>query len=187
MGVGEILLAVVLVAWLAISALGQIDVEHPDSRFQRLRTRDPFGLIPVWTFFAPRPAWTDYHLLYRDILPDGRATAWSELFAIEPRRLTHAVWHPGKHCRKAVIDLVRTYTKELELVAGSGGEDGELPPTEQLPATLFLSLSYLTLLQAVSSAPRFGAAVSTQFMVLKHDRVDSPAPRAMLVSAVHTL
>jgi hypothetical protein len=187
--ISETLLGVVLALWLVVSVLGQIDVEHPDSRFQRLRTFDPFGLIPVWTFFAPRPAWTDYHLLYRDILPDGHATAWTELFTVRPRRVGHIFWHPDKHCRKALIDLIRTFTKELELVAGSraGGNDPELPPTAELPASLFMSLSYLTILQAVSSAPRFGSAVSTQFMILKHDRAASPTPKAMLVSAVHEL
>jgi hypothetical protein len=165
-------------------------VGHPDSRFQRIRRLDIFGLVPVWTFFAPRPAWTDYHLLYRDVLADGTATQWRDVSSIGGRRLLDAVWHPNKRLHKAITDLVRTYTKELE-AAVRQREDGEpavrLRGAEELPAHLLTSFSYLLLLQMVSALPRFGEPAATQFMILKHDRVSAPEARPMLVSALHRL
>lgn len=41
-----------------------------------LKAADVFGLIPVWTFFAPNPGMTDYYLLYQDRLPAGSFDNW---------------------------------------------------------------------------------------------------------------
>lgn len=185
---GGVVAATVFATWFLVSILGQVNVVDPRSRFQRMRRYDVFGLIPVWTFFAPRPAWTDYHLLYRDLLDTGEVTAWSEVVTVPKRRSLHAVWNPDKHTRKAVIDLIRTFTKELEHVArGAGIPDGTLPTAAQLPARILTSMSYLSLLSAASAQPHFGNPRATQLLVMKRDPTPGARPRAMLVSPFHQL
>lgn len=177
-------LVALLAGWFVLSILGQIEVAEPDSRFQRLRRRDWFGLIPVWTFFAPRPAWTDYHLLYRDRLADGDMTPWTEVVAVEPRRLRHAVWNPGKHSRKAVIDMVRTLTKELEQAKRRADARGE---EWKVPARIFTSLPYVAILHLVGNLPRLSGAECTQFLIMKRDAAGPDDPGVMMLSALHQL
>lgn len=180
----EALLIAFLAGWLAVSVLGQIRVADPDSRFQRLRHRDFCGLIPVWTFFAPRPAWTDYHLLYRDALEDGGTAPWSEVAVVKPRRLWHAVWNPDKHARKAVIDMVRTLTKELEAAKRRIEAQGK---EWKVPGQIYTSLPYVALLNLVSNLPRLGGSTATQFLIMKRDAAGSGEAEVMMLSAFHHL
>src|SRR4051812_41450479 len=79
--------------WLVLTAAAQLPSRFA-SRVERL---DECALIPNWRFFAPRPACTDFHLLFRDRLASGAHSAWREPAELRSRRTPwHAVWHPEK-------------------------------------------------------------------------------------------
>jgi hypothetical protein len=66
-----------------------------------------FGLIPIWTFFAPNPGMTDYYLLYRDRLPDGSLDNWRKVELKQSENgFRLALWNPTKRNHKALSDMV---------------------------------------------------------------------------------
>jgi hypothetical protein len=95
-------------AWFVATAVSQ----HPDRSFERARELDRTGsgvMIPNWRFFAPNPAVEDQHFLYRLASADHREhTPWRAVFEIEPRRLMHAFWFPGRRQEKAIFDVAST-------------------------------------------------------------------------------
>jgi hypothetical protein len=185
----EWILAGIFTTWLVISVVGQINVSEPHSVFQRARQWDLFGLIPIWTFFAPRPAWTDYHLLYRDRLGDGTMSPWTEVVPAIKRTPIQALWNPGKRERKAIIDIVRTLTREIQSARVELGEEFQFAgrTAQHLPAMICTSLAYLALLHVVSRIPRLGTASETQFLVMQTDPAESGEPEVLILSAFHSL
>ena len=210
------MVAAVFVLWFFLSVLGQAQAtQRHRSRFQWVRRWDWFNLIPTWTFFAPRPAWTDYYLLYRDKLTDGRLTPWTEVILIQDRRWWHFLWNPAKHERKALVDMVRMLARHPALLLkqqrAAVEERRKLPSTAAtmgktlsiksrlrrrfvpLPREIMCSMPYLLLLTVVSSQPRLaGASVATQFALLRTDaplRFSAVAaePAIALVSPFHEL
>lgn len=97
-----------LAGWFVASVLGQ----HPDRGYDKIRNADRTGtgiLIPNWRFFAPVPAVEDQHFLYRLASEDRtRHTEWREVYAINPRKMIHALWFPGRRVEKAVFDVAST-------------------------------------------------------------------------------
>jgi hypothetical protein len=195
----ETVLIAALAAWFALSVLGQVAAVRWRAPFLRplealrgLRKYDLFGLIPLWTFFAPRPAWTDFHLLYRDRLADGTLTPWTEVMAIEARRWWHFAWNPRKHERKAVIDVVRMLSRRLFSTDRASWSAAIVPLTDdkpwvEIPPGVHTSLPYLAILHMVSNLPRLGASDATQFLIMIADAARSGEPTVMMVSALHEL
>lgn len=103
---------VALAGWFVASVLGQ----HPDRSYDKTRRLDRTGtgiLIPNWRFFAPNPAVEDQHFLYRLATEDKTDhTLWREAYTIQPRKLVHAVWFPGRRIEKAVFDVAATLTND---------------------------------------------------------------------------
>lgn len=95
-------------AWFVTSAVSQ----HPDRSFERARKLDRTGsgvMIPNWRFFAPNPAVEDQHFLYRLASADHKQhSEWRAVYEIEPRRLMHAIWFPGRRQEKAIFDVAST-------------------------------------------------------------------------------
>ncbi|MGL4743416.1 MAG: hypothetical protein ACRCXL_03380 [Dermatophilaceae bacterium] len=104
--------------WFVASLLGQ----HPDRSYDKSRKLDRTGtgiVIPNWRFFAPNPAVEDQHFLYRLASADhARFTEWREVYVVEPRRMMHAIWFPGRRMEKAVFDVASTL----------GGNPGAMTP-----------------------------------------------------------
>lgn len=160
----------VMAAWFLASVLGQL----PLRLTARLRRWDLCGLIPYWNFFAPRPGTSDFHLLYRDRLPDGTVTPWTEVPLCDSRRWWHVAWNPVKREKKALFDVAVQLLKEAL----------EAPRTELLQ----VSVPYLVLLSFVSALPRAVAATGTQFLVmLSPGRAPDGAPEPVFTSALHGL
>jgi hypothetical protein len=67
-------------------------------------------LIPRWTFFAPTPGVTDFHLSYRTVAADGTVSEWEDIDRIASRTLVSAFWNPQKRVTKAVIEVVAFLT-----------------------------------------------------------------------------
>lgn len=154
--------------WLAATVACQFN-----SRLARaLRRRDPLLVIPQWTFFAPEPAVTDYHVLYRDEYSDGTHSGWMEL-VLDPKPACRAVWNVHKRRSKALFDLVQGL---LTLLADD--------PRAEVKYTV----GYVLLLQAVSREPRGREPARTQFVVVESSGyTPSGPPRVVLRSEPHRL
>lgn len=99
---------VVLAGWFVGTVFGQ----HPDRSYEKIRRLDRTGtgvIFPNWRFFAPNPAVEDQHFLYRLATEDkSQHTPWREAYTIQPRKLVHAVWFPGRRVEKAIFDVAST-------------------------------------------------------------------------------
>ncbi|SNS20902.1 hypothetical protein SAMN06893096_102512 [Geodermatophilus pulveris] len=163
---------VVLAGWFAVSVVGQVDSRALDW----LKARDHFSLIPRWTFFAPKPGTTDYHLVYQSST-DGRAlTEWREEQLADTRTVLGAVWNPSKRNKKALCDAVRAMGR----MAREVGEEN----TWQVQ----YSISYIAVLSYLSGLPHPPSATQIRFMVLESDGFFPEwEPRLLFLSAVHAL
>ncbi len=176
---------VILSAWFLISALSQLNLAGGEGsrlgkNFYRvlgaakaLKARDIFSLIPNWSFFAPRPGTSDYHLLFRDIGADGECGKWRELSLSDARTLWGAIWNAQKRSRKVLSDVVRGLVR---LAQDKSRKD------------FCLTLPYLAILNYVSSLPRNDRSVRTQFMILmSHGFLSEQDPQFVFMSNVHRL
>jgi hypothetical protein len=163
----EWLTLALLGTWGSASVLAQLPIE----RIQRLRRWDLPGLLPQWSFFAPRPGMHDYHLLYRDQLDERTFTDWTELSLDRPLAWWCALWNPERRQRKAIYDLVTSLVRDVAQAEGVGYQ---------------LSVPYLAILNHISSLERLSAHVGTQFMIMMSDGADSDqVPEPVFVSTVH--
>ncbi|MFE0808851.1 hypothetical protein ACFW34_15415 [Streptomyces sp. NPDC058848] len=89
----------------AAALVATLAVQHPNSSFGRVVTRDGFSLLPNWRFFAPTPAVHDFHLLYRTLDRQGRTSRWKAVDVIEGRKPHQIVWFPTRRPEKAVFDI----------------------------------------------------------------------------------
>jgi len=161
--------ALVLGAWLLVSAVLQVPVE----RLQRLRRWDLASLIPQWSFFAPNPATEDLHLLYRDRLDSSALTPWTELDVSAGRAWWNAVWNPERRRSKAFFDAATLLLRE-EAQTG--------------PVCVQASVPYLLLLSFVAGVPRAAACRETQFLLMKSPaKRDPSAFQTLFVSGLHKL
>jgi hypothetical protein len=145
-------LAVILILWFATSVIGQFDL-----RVTRwLRSHDHFSLVPRWTFFAPRPGRTDYHLMFQLFHADD-AQSWCEQPLANRRTLLGAVWNPQKRNRKALADLVRSMVR-----ASSGIEREKLWQMQY-------SMPYIAILSYLSGAAAAEGPSHLRFMILESE------------------
>jgi hypothetical protein len=138
-----------------------------------LRAIDIFGLIPVWTFFAPNPGMTDYYLLYRDRMPDGSMGNWKKIVLRgSDNGLWQALWNPTKRRQKALSDLL---TSSIELFRNRDID------------AVAASVPYILLLNFVDSQPHALGTFCTQFMVMEHDGFGEKPERSrvLLLSKLH--
>jgi hypothetical protein len=144
--------AAILVLWFVVSVIGQFD--WPLTRW--LRGHDHFSLVPRWTFFAPRPGRTDYHLMVQRFYgDDGRP--WCEQPLADRRTWMGAIWNPEKRNRKALADLVRSMTRAM-----SGMEQDTLWRVQY-------SVPYIALLSYLSAAAAAEGASHVRFMILESE------------------
>jgi hypothetical protein len=140
-----------------------------------LRAVDIFGLIPIWTFFAPNPGMSDYYLLYRDRLPDGSFDNWRKIELKESENgFRLALWNPTKRKHKALSDIVSSLV--------SLAKDGR---TE----ALIVTVPYILILNFITSRPHSLGTNGTQFMVLEHGGFSGEREhsRVLVMSGIHRL
>src|SRR5258706_8611478 len=121
--------------WFILSVLNQFG---RGALIRSIKRRDAFSLIPVWTFFAPRPGVTDYNLLFRDCARDGRCGPWYEIQP-EPPRWFKGLWNPGKRLRKGTTDMGNMLMRQA---------------VPKLAKRIYLQVPYLTLLHHACEQPR---------------------------------
>jgi|HubBroStandDraft_1064217.scaffolds.fasta_scaffold00621_9 hypothetical protein len=171
--IGFIVVCALLGSWFVASAVSQ-----PGWRWNPLRSWDVLGLIPAWRMFTPRPDTEDYYVLYRDRLPDGCITPWSEAYPIPRRRWFHVFWNPDKHIRKLLSHVIRGFAIELDEAASKA--------PDSKPIASPMSGPYLAVLYAISNVPRLGGE-ATQFLILRHDAFAGSQPIPLIASSFHRL
>ena len=146
-------LCLFLGVWLLLAIVNQWGeaVQRKLSRF------DPCHLVPRFTFFAPNPGRTDYHLFYRSATADDHFTDWLEYAPAESRSLITALWNPGKRFRKSLTDIARVFITW----------QGPSEPDGHDRARILLSLPYLALLNVIASIPCETGTVARQFAILQ--------------------
>ncbi|SDK49484.1 hypothetical protein SAMN04487820_108249 [Actinopolyspora mzabensis] len=173
---GRTLLRTVLYGAFGSWFVGTILCQDPFRREDRIRRLDQFNLLfPDWRFFAPNPGIHDYHLLYRDTLPSGEVTSWSEIGHIEERKPHHIVWHPHRRLEKTLFDIV------AEILRFSGESEAK--------RDMALTVPYLTLLNYITHRyPHAPNARSTQFLVAASGGYElSEEPTMLFLSESHRL
>lgn len=159
----------ILAGWFLISVLAQLNVKA----VARLKVHDVFSLIPNWSFFAPRPGTTDYHLLFRDSDATGMWGKWREIPLASRRTLWGALWNPEKRKTKVLSDVVRGLVR---LAQNRGFKD------------FSLTLPYLAILNYVSSIRRSTSCLQTQFMILQSEGFFADGdPQFLFMSNPHNL
>jgi hypothetical protein len=130
---------VLLGIWLLLTICNQFNL-----RWMRLIRRfDLMMLIPRWSFFAPNPGLSDFHLSVRTFDADGVASPWEEIDGIAQRALRSALWNPDKRVTKAVIEVASVL----------------MPLCRDHPERVAGSASYQCLMNhAIRAAARAGAA-----------------------------
>jgi hypothetical protein len=139
----------VAAGWLAATVLAHV----PSQRMAFwIRRFDHAALIPIWTFFAPRPGTQDQVLVVRDVLRDGLVTDWR--LVVQPRPphiLVRAIWNPEKRLDKLVNDCV-----------------GSVLTLSQLDRSfLALDVSHLLLQRLAEQAPHDFRAEHFEFAILR--------------------
>jgi len=166
-----IVVVIIYVVWSAATIANQFHSWCPTW----LRALNVFGLIPIWTFFAPNPGMTDYYLLYRDRLPDGSFDNWRKVeLKKSENSFRLALWNPTKRKHKALSDMINSLSR---LANYRGGE------------ALIITVPYILILNFIISRPHSLGTNGTQFMILEHSGFsDEPErSRVLLVSGIHRL
>jgi hypothetical protein len=129
--------------WLGLTVAFQFP------RFQvPMRVRDPFYMLPSWSFFAPLPNTSDYLLLLR-YESHGQLTPWRQPHLLSFRSIL-LLWDPERRQRKAVIDISQSIA---EFVIG------------KKPELVYLTTPYLLLLQFASLQPEAVFATGVQVAI----------------------
>lgn len=139
------LYAVVYGLWLVLTVFWQFD--YCRDRVRLLRRVNALHILPIWTFFAPRPGMSDTHVVYRDKLGDGTVTEWKEIDLVEARRNFHWLWNPRKRLDKVAVDAL----SDIKMVKNRGEDAGI--ETETLQQQIKLSKGYLLLMNIAFSHP----------------------------------
>jgi hypothetical protein len=171
MGVYEGIVALIFAGWFIVSVLNQFRFGW----FNRIRRADRFSLLPAWTFFAPNPGQSDYHLVYRDRRADGSLTGWREVPITVPRKPYSFIWNPWKRSRKVLSDMVGT------VISASRANP-------QLGDEIMLSIPYLVLLNVVCHFDTSPDATHRQFLLVETFGFRPTAlPQIILRSDFHAL
>jgi hypothetical protein len=161
----------ILAAWFVASVLVQIRLPAP----RRLRRLDPFGLLPRWNLFSPRPIQTDLIVRYRRWDPTTGPCDWVALPYPGTRRAGDAIFSGRRRSKRTVynqaervVTIYRTYHAEPGKVIGS--------------------IPYRHLLARATREAREGNATGVQFQVLRVSRATGEARSAPLFrSAIHAV
>jgi len=139
---------VILGIWMFLSIVAQF---RSIKLINWINNKDPFSLIPSWTFFAPNPGVVDYQILYRDI-SDGHYTKWKIIF-YRNNSIFHSILNPDKRRRKAIRDCCISIL-QIE------SNDPENKP-------ILLSSSYIVLLNYIMTMPKDSLCKYRQFSIMR--------------------
>lgn len=127
-------ISAVLLAWFALSVVNQFN----KALLENFGIKDPFALIPNWTFFAPEPGVTDFRLLVQFKKEDHLLGA--QEIEIYRSSFLRPLFNPHKLIQKATFDVSQA---QLVAISKFGIEN---------PGLMLLP-SYISLLEQSLSAP----------------------------------
>jgi hypothetical protein len=166
-----IVVVIIYLVWGAATIANQFHSWCP----MWIKAVDVFGLIPIWTFFAPNPGVTDYYLLYRDRLPDGSLDNWRKV-ELKPSEngFRVALWNPMKRKQKALSDMTGALIRLAK---------------HRKSERLIVTVPYLLILNFITSRPHSLGTTGTQFMVLEHSGFSGEPERSrvLMMSGIHRL
>jgi hypothetical protein len=155
----EWVFASLLGAWLLLSVANQF---HDYAAIAAIRRYDPLHLLPVWTFFAPNPGRSDYHVVSRDRLATGERTEWRDALPIPRHTLQASIWNPNKRLVKVVTDAV---SSTVEAYASAQDEEQS---REALQRALLIYGPYLLLVHIVGNSTQHAkGSVAFQFLIVE--------------------
>jgi hypothetical protein len=148
--------------------------QFPGPLTRYLAKLDLFAVLPVWTFFAPNPSTTDYHLVIRDRTCRGECTRFSEVAACQRRRrFIDSIWYPSRRFTKVLHDVVTDLVRLAPLVTA---------------AEVKLTSPYLTLANYVCALPATADVQARQFAIILTEGFVSPqGPVLLFTSEFHRL
>jgi len=155
-----------LILWFIVCIVSQF-LDRVGMHFPRMSA---MGLIPCWTFFAPRPGMDDTHLLYRDKLGNAGLGKLTYVPTIEDRRWYHAVWNPQKIQNKVFSDLTSSLRSQVRMVMQ---EDRDV-------RIVMLSTPYIMMVNLAMQMPRSPAATARQFILARSNSFGSTPGREIL-------
>ncbi|MDN5286410.1 MAG: hypothetical protein JWR38_2684 [Mucilaginibacter sp.] len=172
----EFIVIAFLASWFLLTVLCQFK-DTKFSEFIRYKV-DLFGLIPLWTFFAPHPGKRDYHLLYRDKITEQAYSEWQEMDITEERTFWSWFWNPEKRDKKILSDVVQSLVSSIPYYKG---ENGNLN-------LLMFSMPYLIVLHAVSQCKQQSQHAYRQFMLAESSGYHKETePALILLSVFHQI
>lgn len=179
MNAATLAFGILFTTWLALTVVVQFHYE----RINFFRRFDVLNLLPTWTFFAPNPGSTDYHIIFRNRFESGEVTAWRDALPIPKQNAICAVWNPQKRHVKVVGDAVSSIL-EAYATARSKGQS-----KESIESALIFFGPYLVILNLVlQSAGHPPKTVSLQFAIVERTSFGREAPpRPILLSQFHRI
>jgi hypothetical protein len=161
----------ILAAWFVASVVVQIRLPAP----RRLRRLDPFGLLPRWNLFSPRPIQTDLIVRYRRWDPATGLCDWVALPYPGTRRAGDAIFSRRRRSKRTVynqaervVTIYRTYHAE--------------------PAKVIGSVPYRHLLARATREARVNRSTGVQFQVVRVSYATGEARIAPVFrSAIHSV
>lgn len=87
--------------WLVATVINQFNYNW----VRVLREIDIFHILPRWTFFAPNPGTSDYHILFRQMDDDNNISEFHEVPVYGKKKFFTFLWNPQKRAKKSLIDL----------------------------------------------------------------------------------
>lgn len=177
----EIFTLVFLTSWFAVSIIWQFRFKKLD----RIKSLDILGLFPNWTFFAPNPGTSDYHIVYRLSNEKCITTNWQEMPLIKHRTFYNFIWNPQKKKVKLLIDCVGTLVQLVQKY-----HEFEMDE-HQITQNMCTCVPYLLILNAVNSFATKDAttfATHIQFALIESFGLQSElSPKPLLCSPFHKL
>ncbi len=136
--------------------------------------RTPFKLFPSWAFFAPNPAYHDYHLVARELRGNGKLGPCTPIGSFSDRRLIHLIWNPDKRPQRILQDAMQSI-KRIRKWSTSD-------------QVVQCSLPYLLLLHYVTTQYQWDSdAVAIQFAVVETSGRDGKRVWISFLSGFHRL
>ncbi|CAN5195014.1 hypothetical protein BH09BAC6_BH09BAC6_08750 [soil metagenome] len=165
----HIIIASFFITWFFATIINQFNYDW----VSKIRERDILHLLPRWTFFAPNPGTSDYHILFRQMDNDNNVSEFYE-FPIHGRKHFFSfLWNPKKRVKKTILDLSVDFSRLLNLEKIN--EDN-----------IKLSFTYLVFLNFFSSIKKDPDTKYIQFaVVVTKGYIQYEAPYLLICSEFH--
>jgi len=139
----EIIALSLLVVWLSLSVLIQLNIASKISFISRI------AIVPNWRFFGPKPLMDDFYLLYRTASRTGVVSDWREIVLSRRGSWFAMIWNPERRLKKAQFDMIVSLARH----------------TADHPDSVLLSVPYVSLLTVAEREARASDAERVQFSV----------------------